>query len=694
MLVRILCIAGLALLLWSSAAQAVERRVEGHRLSEDIPRIPAALSARLAQFSQARGATFVGWLGDGSMLITTRFGNTEQVHRVRQPLGAREQLTFFREPVRFAFTSNTTPRDEFLFLKDVGGSEYWQLFRQTLAAGSARLISQGGRSRNQNPLFSRDGRRIAYSSTARNGTDADILLHDLDSGASRTLVELGGAWMPLDFSPNGKELLVLRFVSINESYPGSVNLESGALRMFPIDGGRAAIPAMRFAPDGHSVFFISDEESPYRTLRQHDLRARKLHVLSGGQPWDVSGFALSADGRRLAYVTNEDGYSRLHMLSLPSRRPVALPQPPPGVIGAMEFSPDGDQLALSISGATYPSDVFSIDRRAKTWTRWTHSEIGPIPAEAMIEPSLVRFETFDSVAGARRKIPAFYYRPPGEGPFPVVISIHGGPETQARPVYSAQIQYLAQELGIAVLVPNVRGSAGYGKEFLQLDNGLRRKDAVRDIGALLDWIGTRPELDAARVGVSGGSYGGYMVLASMIDYPERIAAGIDVVGISDFTTFLGNTQSYRQELRRAEYGDERDPAMRDFFEQISPLRHADKIRRPLLVAQGRNDPRVPVSEATQIVAAVRQHGRPVWYLEFADEGHGFAKKANRDHFDAVAALFWRTHLLGEPIGAGEISPESAPRASTAGSAAETGPAADSDRRAERQTAPSGTRSSN
>jgi dipeptidyl aminopeptidase/acylaminoacyl peptidase len=259
----------------------------------------------------------------------------------------------------------------------------------------------------------------------------------------------------------------------------------------------------------------------------------------------------------------------------------------------------------------------------------------------------VRYETFDAVDGKKRTIPAFYYKPEGDGPFPVVINIHGGPESQALPAFSPNTQYLVREMGIAVLVPNVRGSSGYGKDYLQLDNAVKREDSVRDIGALLDWIAKQPELDADRVGVSGGSYGGYMVLASMIHYDQRIRAGIDVVGISDFRTFLANTEDYRRDLRRAEYGDERVPEVGAYLDAIAPLRNAAKITRPLFVAQGFNDPRVPYTEAEQIVKAVRGNGGQVWYLMFKDEGHGFRKKANADLFGAASVLFWEQHLLGD-----------------------------------------------
>ena len=291
--------------------------------------------------------------------------------------------------------------------------------------------------------------------------------------------------------------------------------------------------------------------------------------------------------------------------------------------------------------------MYVVELATATLVRWTQSEVGGLDASNFRAPTLVRYPTFDSVDGKPRTIPAFYYRPEGEGPFPVVVNIHGGPEAQALPVFNPSIQFMLEELKVAVLVPNVRGSAGYGKSYLQLDNGFLREDSVKDIGALLDWIGQQPELDASRVGVSGGSYGGYMVLASLVHFHDRIRAGIDVVGISDFGTFLANTESYRRDLRRAEYGDERIPEMKAFHDRIAPLNNAGKITSPLFVAQGYNDPRVPWTEAEQIVKAVRGNGGDVWYLLFKDEGHGFRKKANSDYFGAASVLFWQKHLLGE-----------------------------------------------
>ena len=289
--------------------------------------------------------------------------------------------------------------------------------------------------------------------------------------------------------------------------------------------------------------------------------------------------------------------------------------------------------------------MFSIDFGTRLLTRWTRSELGGIQANRLVEPELIRYPTFDG-----RTIPAFVYRPSGSGPHPVIVSIHGGPEGQARPTFSATTQYYVNELGAAVIYPNVRGSAGYGKTWLTLDNGRRREDSVRDIGALLDWIAAVPDLNADRVAVTGGSYGGYMVLASLVHYGDRLRAGIERVGISNFVTFLENTQPYRQDLRRVEYGDERDPGMRAFLTSVSPLTRVDEMTTPLLISQGLNDPRVPASESEQIVAALKERDIPVWYVLAKDEGHGFRKKSNRDYLGAVTALFLKRHLLGDGLG--------------------------------------------
>jgi len=638
----------------SKTTPAVAREVVGNRTSENLPAIPPELTGRLNRYQNTRGATFAGWSGD-CLLISTRFAETAQAHRVCAPMGMREQLTFYPEPLAAIEAAPARSNlDGFVFGKDVGGNEFWQLHWFDLASRETTLLTDG-KARNQGPLFSHDGRQFAWSSTARNGKDTDVWVMDFATRKPRVLVTEGGQWNAMDFSPDGRELLVLKYVSAAESYPGVVDLASGKLTMFPVDGGKASLKDFRYSPDGRGVYYISDEPvdgkpQEFLTLRHHDPKTGKLEVLTASTRWDVADLSIADDGKHLAYTTNEDGIYRLHVLSLPSHREVKLPGLPVGVVVNLGFSPDSKRLAVTLNSATSPSDVHVIDLPKSEIARWTQSEVGGLDASKFVAPTLVHYPTFDSVDGKPREIPAFYYRPanvPAGKKIPVVINIHGGPEGQSLPLFNPTAQFLANELGVAMLLPNVRGSEGYGKTYLSLDNAEKREDSVKDIGALLDWIATQPDLDASRVGVYGGSYGGYMVLASLMHYSDRIKAGVDIVGISHFGTFLKNTESYRRDLRRAEYGDERDPAMAKVFDAISPLNHADRIASRLFVAQGKNDPRVPYTEAEQIVKAVRANGQPVWYLLYDDEGHGFRKKTNVDYFNAATMLFWEQALLGK-----------------------------------------------
>ena len=647
------CALSLASATASAQSTTPKREVVGNRTTENVPPIRPELIEQLNRYQNTRGASVEGWTSDGCLIIGTRFAETAQAHRVCQPLGAREQLTFYPEPVAgITVAPAASPRKGFVFAKDQGGNEFSQLYWFDLGNREVQLLSDGQRSQNGGSVFSEDGRWLAYAGTGRNGQDRDIYLRDMQGGQSRRVLENEGSWNAMGFSPDNKQLLVMRYLSASDSRPGVVDVATGKLTMFPVEGGTASFGRFAFTPDGKGVYFISDEPldgqaQEFKSLRRHDLATNKVTRVGPRIDWDVQGFDLSRDGQYLAYTSNEDAITRLRVLELPSMREVALPELPIGVISGAAFSPDGKRLAVSLNSATSPSDAHVIDLDGKRAARWTESEVGGLDASKFVAPSLIRYPTFDQVDGKARTIPAFYYRPANaNGKLPVIINIHGGPEAQSYPTFNPTAQYLANELGVAMLVPNVRGSSGYGKTYLSLDNAEKREDSVRDIGALLDWIARQPELDASRVGVMGGSYGGYMVLASLQHYPERIKAGIDVVGISDFTTFLNNTESYRRDLRRAEYGDERKPEMQVVFERISPLNNAHKIKSALFVAQGKNDPRVPYTEAEQIVKAARANGGPVWYLLYDDEGHGFRKKANSDYFNAASMQFWQTYLLG------------------------------------------------
>lgn len=633
---------------WGSlgVASDVPRREMGQLVMEGIPEIPAPVAERTLQYQSTRSAGLMDWAPHGEgMFIGTRFGETLQIHYVARPGGARRQLTFFREPVGEVAVCPDAAANTLIYARDVGGGEFFQLFLFDLKNASSTLITDG-RSRNGGVVWTRDGSAFAYSSTRRTGRDTDVYLASRSAPSqARPIVTEGGSWRAVEFSPDGTRLLVVRGVSANESYPYILDLAKGTLSPLHRAQEPVAYGAAAWAADGQRVYYTSDEGTEFQHLRVVDTRTWVSRTLTADIPWDVEAVELSPDGRTLAFTVNQDGRSVLYLMDTKSERRRQAKGLPQGLVFRLRFHPKKPWLGFSINGSRTPGDVYSLDLANDTVTRWTESEVGGLDPANFIEPQLIRYPTFDTVGGAPRQIPAFYYRPRGEGPFPVLVSIHGGPEAQFLPTFNPLFQYYLLELGIAVIAPNVRGSSGYGKTYLTLDNGYRREDAVKDIGALLDWIAAQRELDAARVAVIGGSYGGYMVLASMVHYNERLRCGIDIVGISNFVTFLTNTQDYRRDLRRVEYGDETDPQMRAFLERISPLNNAERITKPLFVVQGLNDPRVPASESEQMVRTVRANGGKVWYLLAKDEGHGFRKHSNRVFFENAVVLFLQEHLL-------------------------------------------------
>jgi dipeptidyl aminopeptidase/acylaminoacyl peptidase len=624
-----------ALLLAMVAAADVERVERGNLVLENVPPVPERVLERLEQYQNTRAAGFTGWLPGGGILISTRFAETSQIHHVRVPLGARRQITFYADPVADASVPPSRDAGGFVFLRDSGGNEFYQLYWFDLASGEQRLLTDG-RSRNTGPVWTNAGDRFAYSSTRRDGRNYDLYLAttDGDHASHRLVMEGDGYWVPLDFAPADDRLLVLNYRSINDSSIFVLDLASGERvdinpQPEPVGYGSAAFDA-----SGRGVYVAHDHGTEFRHLYHVDLASGAAAALSADIPWDVSGFTLTRERDRLAFIVNEGGMSRLHLVDLDTGARLAGPELPVGLLGAGGFDPDGARLALTVNTPQSPSDVYVYELDSHRLERWTESEVGGLDTARFPTPELVSFRSFDEL-----EVPAWVYRPRGAGPHPVIVQIHGGPESQSRPGFSPLYAYWVNELGAAVVSPNVRGSSGYGKSYLLLDNGILREDSVRDIGALLDWIATQPDLDASRVVVYGGSYGGYMVLASLVHFSERLLGGVSTVGISNFVTFLENTEAYRRDLRRAEYGDERDPQMRAFLESISPLNNAERIRAPLFVAQGYNDPRVPYTESEQIVRAVRANEVDVWYLLAMDEGHGFARKTNRDYFQAATVLF-------------------------------------------------------
>jgi dipeptidyl aminopeptidase/acylaminoacyl peptidase len=614
-------------------------------VAEGIPPIPTELAQTVDRYTQFRSASLASWHPiRREMLISTRFADTPQVHWVKFPLGARQQMTFFPERVGGA-TYQPTQGNYFVFSKDIGGNEFNQNYRYDLATGEITLLTDG-KSKNSRGVWSHRGDRMIYTSTRRTGQDTDFYSIDpTNPNTDRLLATVtGGGWGIADWSPDDRQALIQEFVSVNESYFWLMDTQSGEKTLLTPKGGVAKVAYSQgiFSQDGKGLYVVTDRDSEFSRLAYIDLATQQPTYLTSQIPWDVEDFDLSEDGQHLAFVTNEDGAGVLHILETATGKAQTFPKLPVGLVFGLSWHRNNQDLGFTLVSARSTADVYSLNLNTKQLDRWTASETGGLNTSQFADAALVRWPSFDG-----RQISGFLYRPPAKftGKRPVIIDIHGGPEAQSRPFFLGRNNYYLNELGVAMIFPNVRGSDGYGKTFLTLDNGLLREDSVKDIGALLDWIATQPDLDPDRILVTGGSYGGYMSLAVATHYSDRIRASIDIVGISNFVTFLEKTEGYRRDLRRVEYGDERDAKMREFLLKISPVNNANRIKRPLFVVHGKNDPRVPLNEAEQIVATVRRNQVPVWYLMAKDEGHGFAKKKNIDFQFYATVMFVKENLL-------------------------------------------------
>lgn len=628
----------LASMAWASiAAPPAGVRTVGALVFDGIPEMPEALRsvlrAKTLPYQSARSALFQDWMSDGSMLITTRFGQSFQVHRVAAPAADRYQLTFGDDGVNGAFAVPGTA--SFVYQQDSEGDELYQLYLEPVTGGTPRQLTQAG-TRNESYVFSRDGGLMAWARLTPGDPNYDILTTDpLGTTPPKIALKGTGAVEPLDISNDR------RYVLIGEEVTGAVSrrfvldLADGSLRRLGPQTD-ASYEGGRFTPDGKAVLVLSDRGGEFKQLIRIDIASGAETVLSGDDHWGVEAFDLSPDGKTLAYSIDEDGISRVILRDMASGGLLPAPPLPKGVLVALAFSPKSTKLAINLSTPNVARDVWSWILADNKLERWTFSEIGGLDPASFAKAKLIHFKSFDGLS-----IPAFVYSPKTAGRHPVILSVHGGPDSQDRPEFVSTYQYWVRELGAAVVTPNIRGSTGYGRSYTDADNGYKRENVFKDIAALLDWIGRQPDLDSRRVVIYGGSAAGLLVLGGLVRFPDRLAGGVDIDGISDITSALETTEGYRRNLRRPEYGDERDPKMRAFQQRISPLGMADRITSPLLVIQGANDPRVPKSQADQIVSKVRGAGHEAWYLWAKDEGHGFHKADNLEAQKEVETLFFR-----------------------------------------------------
>ncbi len=570
---------------------------------QGIPPVPLSLAQRVAPYTEFRGHSFVDWHPNRrEMLVSHRRADaqTTQLFRIAAPMAEPEQLTDFPDPVRQA---SYEPRQGryVVFERADSGNEATQVYRLDLASKQVTLLTdpaerhdtQGWLHRTSALLIS----SVPLDKTAAAGTRIEInqtlrLIDPAQPGVSRRIAELPGTgWDVGAVSWDDRQVALTRYLSANESQVWLLNLATGkSTQVLPAPG--AAEKGVHFAGpftrDNSGVFVVSDRDGEFRELMLYRFSTKRLQTLTNEIPWDTSDVAVSEGARTVAARMNVDGRDELRLFDAQSLKEIKPAVLPSGSVRSVRFHRRLPELAFALDGSKGPSEIHSLNPSTGKLEAWTQAVVPrSVDLGGAAEPQIVRWTSFD-----QRSISGILYRPPARfgGKRPVIVSIHGGPEAQAKLGFLGRTNYFVNELGIAVIEPNVRGSSGYGKTFLTLDNGMLREDSVRDIGSLLDWIATQPELDASRVMVAGGSYGGYMSLAVSARYADRIAGAVDVVGISNFVTFLNNTESYRRDLRRVEYGDERDPQMRDFLERISPTNQAQRITKPLFVIQGRNDP--------------------------------------------------------------------------------------------------------
>jgi dipeptidyl aminopeptidase/acylaminoacyl peptidase len=616
--------------------------VRGNLVLDGIPEqsaLTADQTTKLDAYLSAREARPQGFTAKGQVLIATRFGEGDELHLVDQAQGARRQITFIREPILRGAFSPDPDRNAFFYSADSGADGNSQLYYQRVGDPTSRRLTEA-KSIAGGALWSSSGREIAFSAIARDTGSCDIDIVDPDGGALPRLAAGNECAELLDWSADDRKLLLRRHSSAYEESLYVLDLGTGQKREVEPSAAKGIIANAKFSRDGTGVYLISNRDGDRARLRFVNLFTAEKNEISGRGDVDVEQFALSRDGHYLAYVTDEGGADKLNLLDLRARQDLVPPKlPVPGVVDSLSFDPDSKRLLFGLAAANQPRDAYVLDVAGNRLEPWTASEPGPLDRTKFVVPRLTQFPTFDRLDGKSRDLPLYIFEPASPGPHPVLIVLHDGPGARFRPTFDPWIQYVVNELGFAVLAPNVRGSSGYGKSFGALARGAQREDAIKDVGALLVWLALDSRFDRTHVIVSGTGYGGYMALAALVNYGERLRGAVAMAPITDFIGFVSGTAPESQAAAREEYGDERDADGRMFLRRISPLINADRITRPVLIAHGKNDRSVPLSQSDQLVNRLRARSQTVWYLKAMDEGGSFARWQNREAYYRAFAEF-------------------------------------------------------
>jgi len=592
--------------------------------SDSLPQVPASLIREVTPYTSMSSYGFAGWHPSrreiwakaitASYLGIASVGSPGDTPHVGALFPAKTYDVYYAPNGKSA-----------VYVKDTDGNEQFQVYAYDSSNRKTALLSDG-KSRNTEPVWSNRSDWVIYSSNRRNGTDTDLYVaKPFEPNTTRLLAQDKGYLKIFDWSPDDRQALFYNWLSANESYLYTIDVTSGEKTLLTPQNGaeKVAYDYAQFSADGKGIYLTTDRDSEFLRLAFMDLATKNLTYLSDAIKWNVELFSLSPDRKTLAFVSNEDGVSRLHLLDTATNKVKSIAWPRVGVISNLHWNNNNTDLAFTFVSARSIWDIYSLNVATGKIERWVKGTSDGLDADKFSEPEIIHWKSFDD-----RQISGFLYRPPSKftGKRPVIIDIHGGPDDQARPDFNGADNYFINELGVVKIYPNVRGSTGYGKTFLKLDNGFKREDAIKDIGALLDWIKTQSYLDSDRMLVTGVSYGGYVALSVAASHSDRIRAVESISGQSNLVTFNEHTEDWRRDRRREEYGDERDPKMREFLNRIAPLNNVAKIKKPLMIVQGENDARVPASEADQIVAALKKTGTPVWYLLAKNEGHDFTRK--------------------------------------------------------------------
>ncbi len=633
---------GLGYVWWSTQPSYLSLEEIDHLVLDNIPEIPMHIVNRLKPYQEATPTVLHGWNEERGLLTSVQQQGGAQLNWLDAPFQMSEFALLDHSYVEVYLNPQATTNTILLRSNDGDAFSY-----QSLSLETGKYTPLSTDPAWYSPvLWSKSGEWMAFSSDRRNGF-AELYLNQVGTTEFFAPVLTDADWYAIEWSPDDQKLLV-HGDPILDRPVGLLDLKERKLDFIHPVLTPSFYETIHWAGDGQGLYLTSNQGSEFVRLRYYDLSRNAMQVLTQQIPWDIEEFAVSPTGDFVAFTANEGGSYQLYLMDTATHTWEPVVALPKGKIHQLTFHPDGAHVAAVLDNAQSPGDVYVMQLETLEWTRWTDQNKQSLKQDDLVLPELIQYPTSNHRTGQAQQVPVYYYHPKQVShPVPVLIHIHGGPFYQFQPTFDPLIQYLVNELNIAVLAPNVRGSTGYGPGYQQLDDGMLRKHAIEDMGALLDWVAEQPELDASRVAVGGGSYGGYMALTMMARFGDRLAAGIDFAGMSDLLQMIKNASGNTLSIFRREYGDERVEDDVTFLKNISPLYQAGQITKPLLVIQGENDDIVHPSHSEQMVQAVRRHGGNVWYLQVGNEGHRFLRKDNQEVYNYIVSLFLKTYLFNE-----------------------------------------------